>query len=68
MRQLTLEILLATFDAKRAAVVTLTLVLTAGVEGNPTTPFTRDAMDSMKGPLRKRPPRFSAAHIREIGP
>ena len=27
-RQLTLEILLATFDAKRAAVVTLTLVLT----------------------------------------
>jgi hypothetical protein len=33
-RQHTLEILLATFDAKRAAEITLTLVLTAGVGGN----------------------------------
>jgi len=42
-------------------------VLTGGV-GDPTTPFTRDAMNSMKGPLRNRPPDFSAAHIRETNP
>ena len=63
-----LEILLATFDAKRAAVVTLTLVLTAGVGEIPRPPFTRDALNSMKRPLKIRPPDFSAAHIREIDP
>ena len=39
-----------------------------GGVGNPTTPFTRDAMNSMKGPLRNRPPDFSAAYMHEIDP
>ena len=64
----TLEILLLAFDAKPPAVITLTLVLRGEVWEIPRPPFTCDAMNSMKGPFRNRPPDFSAAYMHEIDP